>query len=569
MKKGSDFGNIKPLPGQAGYKVSITEQLDREAREMEERLKILQERMKQQSIEDADATKNGTRWKSSNPERGSIRAYAKDVQEKHQKKKAEKPDATLKATASARRQVRQNNSEGGFNVKNVEMWSVNDVGDWLKSMMLNQYVDIFTQNQITGPILLELSLQDLDYMEITILGHRKVLLKGIEDLRQNKKVTKPLFASAGDDSKSNKQRNENPAIVAEAKDPNPVGVVKKHWSVIPPLSTNHVKNDPQYLAPNSADYHHVSEYEAAEEEEKKAFQEAVLEWRKSSASGGKVQIVYESEQAKRSKSGNIAGTGTSSTTSSAVYNNDNCLLDEEAERKAFQEAVAAWRSGKSEEESTTNSSNLWSNPFSDDVNDGDPAGIAVDDESSPPAQRGGNKVNLLEGFLDEEKEHKEFQAAVEAWRHGKTSARGNSSQLAEQIAREMDAKHQEAAQQLNAQQLNLKQLQLQKEQELENLRAKLKEKESIFSQELPNEDEEIDGDTINGNEDYAAYTYKEDALSECSDFDEKENDPVVSKVEVMLLESTMNDPHNANFEQLAQENANYEVCEPSDDEDNE
>jgi hypothetical protein len=40
--------------------------------------------------------------------------------------------------------------------------------------MLAQYVSIFAANQISGPVLLDISLEDLDYMEIKALGHRKV-----------------------------------------------------------------------------------------------------------------------------------------------------------------------------------------------------------------------------------------------------------------------------------------------------------------------------------------------------------------------------------------------------------
>ena len=32
-------------------------------------------------------------------------------------------------------------------------------------------------------------LDDLDYMGVTVLAHRKLILKGIEDLRKNKRVT--------------------------------------------------------------------------------------------------------------------------------------------------------------------------------------------------------------------------------------------------------------------------------------------------------------------------------------------------------------------------------------------
>jgi hypothetical protein len=76
------------------------------------------------------------------------------------------------------------------------MWSVADVGDWLTSMLLQQHLPQFANNAISGSILLEVSLEDLDYMQVTVLAHRKIILKGIEDLRQNKRVTKQLFAPA-------------------------------------------------------------------------------------------------------------------------------------------------------------------------------------------------------------------------------------------------------------------------------------------------------------------------------------------------------------------------------------
>ncbi len=69
-------------------------------------------------------------------------------------------------------------------------WSVSDVSEWLASKGLDQYVDSFRQNEISGSILIDLSLQDLDYMNVTILAHRKVLLNGIEELanRSQQKV---------------------------------------------------------------------------------------------------------------------------------------------------------------------------------------------------------------------------------------------------------------------------------------------------------------------------------------------------------------------------------------------
>ena len=67
--------------------------LDKEAKEMERNLKNLQARMQQQSIEDEAVPKfGGSRWKSARPEKGTVKSYAKDIQDKHrQKSSAEIP----------------------------------------------------------------------------------------------------------------------------------------------------------------------------------------------------------------------------------------------------------------------------------------------------------------------------------------------------------------------------------------------------------------------------------------------------------------------------------------------
>lgn len=41
-------------------------------------------------------------------------------------------------------------------------------------MMLEQHASAFAANEISGPILLDISLEDLDYMGVTVLAHRKV-----------------------------------------------------------------------------------------------------------------------------------------------------------------------------------------------------------------------------------------------------------------------------------------------------------------------------------------------------------------------------------------------------------
>lgn len=78
---------------------------------MESRLLMLQERMKQQQLESAEnsAKAGGSgKWKSARTEKGSIRAYGKEVNDKV-KKRLENDgggDPTLRATASIRRPTR-------------------------------------------------------------------------------------------------------------------------------------------------------------------------------------------------------------------------------------------------------------------------------------------------------------------------------------------------------------------------------------------------------------------------------------------------------------------------------
>jgi hypothetical protein len=103
-KKPAAFGAPKPLAGQAGYKLSASDILEKESTEMEVRLRMLQvppkfipqptgkrrifamyqEKIKQQQEQaDAEPKKGGSRWRSARQDKGSVTAYAKDIQEKH------------------------------------------------------------------------------------------------------------------------------------------------------------------------------------------------------------------------------------------------------------------------------------------------------------------------------------------------------------------------------------------------------------------------------------------------------------------------------------------------------
>ena len=98
-----------------------------------------------------------------------------------------------------------------FTNAEIDRWTANDVGDWLASVNLHQYIDAFILNEINGIILLDITLEDLDYMGITALGHRKTILKGAEDLRVHRRVVNPPHpppaAGAGTEQQSpNRQK---------------------------------------------------------------------------------------------------------------------------------------------------------------------------------------------------------------------------------------------------------------------------------------------------------------------------------------------------------------------------
>lgn len=89
-KSGGSFGQPKPLPGQAGYKTSASDVLEKESTEMEARLRMLQDKIKQQQEQnDAEPKKGGSRWRSARTDKGSVTSYAKDVQEKHKQRMME------------------------------------------------------------------------------------------------------------------------------------------------------------------------------------------------------------------------------------------------------------------------------------------------------------------------------------------------------------------------------------------------------------------------------------------------------------------------------------------------
>ena len=284
--------------------------------------------MRQEKERREAAPRSGTRWGSAAVKKGSLgRSYGKDVRRKLEQRTAGGP-----GRAAAQR------SDGRFWDLPVLKWSVADCGDWLISLDLAQYRETFATNEISGRELLELGLDDLDYMGVKVLAHRKRLLKGVAELcaahrRGSVAPPDPTFG-----------REKPPAPPSS----------KVHWSAVPTLqeqnpdAPNPAPHAPQRLA-DAGGMFSLGGVEAEvldEAAERRAFQEAVAQWRSGNAPPSPPSPV---------KCGGSLLDGE---------------YDEAAEQAAFQEAVAAWRTrGAPPEPRATASSPKKLNPVGRTAND--------------------------------------------------------------------------------------------------------------------------------------------------------------------------------------------------------
>src|SRR4051794_24224723 len=71
-----------------------------------------------------------------------------------------------------------------------------DIGDWLRSLSLEEYEAVFRENAIEPSILPDLTDQDLEKLGV-LMGHRRKLLRAIAELGSAEKVqAQPAVATA-------------------------------------------------------------------------------------------------------------------------------------------------------------------------------------------------------------------------------------------------------------------------------------------------------------------------------------------------------------------------------------
>jgi len=64
----------------------------------------------------------------------------------------------------------------------IKFWGVDDVGNWLESLGLSEYKELFARHDIRGPELLALDRPDLKELGVTKVGHVKRILHGVKAL---------------------------------------------------------------------------------------------------------------------------------------------------------------------------------------------------------------------------------------------------------------------------------------------------------------------------------------------------------------------------------------------------
>ena len=300
-----------------GRQKKETQTLRAQTKQMESQLFQLQKRIAEEQSKRPGAG-SSLRWKSASKSKGPITNYAKSF--RRRKKEGKKRNHKNRVTKRV-----------GCNASKPTEWKVEGVSDWLTSIGVPQYRAIFEANMITGQVLIEMNEEDLDFLNISFPAHRRMILNGIQDLKKGEKDSAHPLGQI--------KQNSSTRIV--------------HWTEAAFKAQEDAKRHPRsHESPlvNSADDLGQGEYDEAAQ--RKAFQEAVMAWRRGHSTmspeptreavggmwtnpfGDMSDAVRETSSPHEMQS---AGGGSLL----------NGTYDEDAQRKAFQDAVMAWRRSNS------------------------------------------------------------------------------------------------------------------------------------------------------------------------------------------------------------------------------
>ncbi|KAF4033054.1 SAM domain (Sterile alpha motif) [Phytophthora infestans] len=323
------FGRPKTLRSKSA---KASDRLEEDAQAMETRLRQLRVTMlEEKKKRDADLPLKhaGNRWRSAREDRGSVRQYARDVQDKKTVKKNESADAGTK-----KGNVKKCSSRSKLVILSpatVEQWTVPQVLEWLTAIGLIEFQIGFEFHQVTGKMLLNLSPAGYEKLGVFKLSARNRLLAEMEQIRAQRIKQNGTQAAEIIDPKL-----RDPQLGLEMSSPSSKLAAKTHWSHVAPLSENAVGSGDGQVPVNLAD----GDFD--EDESHASFMKALLEWRESDSK--QLTLEANSNQEEEEWVNPMFSTGTEEDHKGGGALLEGTYSEEEAQ-KSFQEAVVEWRNG--------------------------------------------------------------------------------------------------------------------------------------------------------------------------------------------------------------------------------
>ncbi|KAG2770917.1 hypothetical protein PC129_g6897 [Phytophthora cactorum] len=321
------FGKPKPLRSKLA---KASDQLEEDAQVMEARLRQLRVTMleeKQKRDIELPLKHAGNRWRSAREDRGSVRQYARDVQDKKTSKKKESSHTGTKTKKSSSR-----SKLTVLSPATVEQWTVPQVLEWLVTIGLEEFHSGFEFHQVTGKILLNLSPAGYEKLGVFKLSARNRLLAEMEQICAQQVKKEGQNGTEAAEIIDSKLRDSQ--RVPEISSPPSKLPAKTHWSHVAPLSENAATNGDGPVPVNLADG------EFNEDESHASFMKALLEWRERDSK----HLEALSNQEEEEWVNPIFSLGTEEDQKSGGALLEGTYSEEEA-HKSFQEALVAWRNG--------------------------------------------------------------------------------------------------------------------------------------------------------------------------------------------------------------------------------
>ncbi|KAK1933993.1 hypothetical protein P3T76_011753 [Phytophthora citrophthora] len=332
------FGKPKVLRGKL---VKASDRLEEDAWAMEARLLQLRVNMlEEKKKRDAELPLKhaGNRWRSAREDRGSVRQYARDVQQKKVTKKQSKKEIS-DSSGNKKSKTKKSSKLEILSPATVEQWAVQQVLEWLSVIGLEEFQSGFEFHQVTGKKLLGMSPEGYEKLGVFKLSARNRLLAEMEQIRAQQVKLRSETQNGNEPAEIIDPKLRDARHTPEIPSPPSKSAAKTHWSHVTPLSETSVASGDGQVPVNLADG------EFNEDASHASFMKSLLEWRESDSKAVSAESNQEEDEwVNPIFNGGIVEAQEEQKTGGALlqgtYNEDDA-------HSSFQEALMAWRNGGS------------------------------------------------------------------------------------------------------------------------------------------------------------------------------------------------------------------------------